>query len=718
VTASPVLEARQLTAALRDEQTVNLRRVVRVVSALRQRGRNKLARELAEAALDRSPRSSELWAVYAEVAAAAGRPKNAVPRYRKAIGFADEPAAKWFAGLAEALQATGAPDSEVDEVHEAAIRARPSHGQAVNAWVLALQSRGLDEAACDRKLTRLQRSVTEPLPALLFFLLAKGLTTTVPAGLEGHVARFLDSESAAACRGVWQAYNSLRPLDRDLCQVVRSLPPAEVQLFFAATDIDHVPIGDLLEESPAMRWFAEDFLAAEPEGAREFVTPTAAGVVRAQDPFLAWQLRAVRERRLSLRDPRSGLAMDAFDGVRVYGRSVYSFGGDELTLLICGGEGNKAIALYQACERRLVNLGADLDFYISMRRMANLLGHLLVRVAQMPEQYEAALTARQSRGSARRVTALVGSAENFAHHLWNYYTGFDRIIEAGLAGHVDEIHYAGTQFFGPVEHLFPEFTAATFLRSERQPLRDPHPFSADHLVVQPGGYFIPRRLAERVVAAMREYPRRDPGHLEPTGSEPFPVVWIGLRVGSRSWVDQEHQVPLLIDALHERFPEGRVLLDGYSYPVGRDHISAKWAESIERLKVLSKEIHQRVRHRERVVDMVGNTLRESVLWASVVDVYLTPVGTSQHKVGWFAPGHGLMYGPQTVMDVPRDRRPGGWESEGRSVPGLLVGTTADQGQRRTLHDSRRHLDNVRLDVDSVVQEVLALVDQRRSELRG
>ena len=223
---APIREARKIAAALSDGRPVSAHRVVKVASALRARGRDRLARQLVESALDRLPRAAELWAAYAEIAASAGRSSNAVVRYRKAIQLTEQPPAKWFTRLAEELLSAGAPDSEVDAAHEAAIRARPSNEGPVNAWVLALQSRGLDEATRDQELVRLQVSSREPLPALLFFLLAKGLTGTVPAGLEAHVARFMASDSAAACRGVWEAYCSLRPLDRQLCRVVSSLPVA------------------------------------------------------------------------------------------------------------------------------------------------------------------------------------------------------------------------------------------------------------------------------------------------------------------------------------------------------------------------------------------------------------------------------------------------------------------------------------------------------------
>ena len=197
------------------------------------------------------------------------------------------------------------------------------------------------------------------------------------------------------------------------------------------------------------------------------------------------------------------------------------------------------------------------------------------------------------------------------------------------------------------------------MRNPRGALWDPHPFSTDHLVVQPGGYFVSTRLIERVVGAMAALPILDLSAHQPVfpAERPFPIVWIGLRVGSRSWWDQEFQIPELIRRIHDRYPDALFLLDGFSFPLGEDEVSAKWSASIDQLGKLADSVVAACGESAQVLSLVGNTLRESVLWAREVDTYLTPLGTSQHKVGWFTDAPGAVFGPESLAELTVPPRP-------------------------------------------------------------
>ena len=198
---------------------------------------------------------------------------------------------------------------------------------------------------------------------------------------------------------------------------------------------------------------------------------------------------------------------------------------------------------------------------------------------------------------------------------------------------------------------------------------------------------------------------------------PFPIVWIGLRVGSRSWWDQEIQIPELIRRIHDRYLDALFLLDGFSFPLGEDEVSAKWSTSINQLRELADSVVAACGESAQVLSLVGNTLRESVLWAREVDTYLTPLGTSQHKVGWFTDAPGAVFGPESLAEltVP-PRRYGAWAAEGVTLPAYVIGEPATAGERRHSKDKRQGLDNLRLDVDELVDTLCALVDQRREQV--
>jgi hypothetical protein len=218
---------------------------------------------------------------------------------------------------------------------------------------------------------------------------------------------------------------------------------------------------------------------------------------------------------------------------------------------------------------------------------------------------------------------------------------------------------------------------------------------------------------------MQALPASDPVTAQPEfgHQRPFPIVWIGMRVGSRSWSDQQHEIPRLTSRLLEHYPDALFVLDGFSFPVGQDDVSGTWSAAVEQLRELAAAVIGASPRPDRVISLVGNTLRESVLWAREVDTYLAPLGTSQHKVGWFTAAPGAAYGPASLVElgIPA-RRYGAWEAEGTTVPVYVIGESIDSGRRRRASDRREFLDNVRLEHETLVNTMCELIEQRRRQL--
>ncbi|MEP9384301.1 hypothetical protein [Nocardioides sp. KR10-350] len=613
--------------------------------------------------------------------------------------------------------------TDVDAGAAARILAEPTDRAHVDAWVRQLRSEGTDPRT---RLLDLQERAEQPLTAVLLWLLGHGGPGPLRRRLRPYLRAFEQSDEVRMCRRMWRSYALLRGLDADRCRAVRALPRSVVQLAFRLRPPRIVPFDradtEALDLSPdALRWYAEDFLRADPAGWPASGSPTAyvsdyqRERVARDEACQGFQNRLVTEGRLLVRDPHTGAECEPFDSVHMFGRTVYSFGERELTLLVAGGFGGGALYLALPRHNLLIDLGADQWEHMTTLRITNLHAELLRRVALRRVGYHrsrrAVLDQRVPSGDRRHVTVLGMMDESFAHHLWNFFPGLDRLVTAGLGDRVDELRLGGSEFFGPVVGLFPELEGVPVVTESARGVRDPHPFSADHLLVKPGGFFIRRALVERLADRMAALPPT-PGAAQPPADPPFPVVWIGLRVDSRAWIDQEAEIPAVIDALHAEHPDALVVLDAFSTPVGYDEASDRWAGAIERLHGIVAGIRSRVGRPDRVVDLVGNSLRESVLWALVTDVHLAPNGTSQHKVGWFSDGPGISYGPPDLLDVPPEQRPGAYESEGRPIPETLVGHAAEQGELHHALDTRRWVDNVRLDRDEVVRRLLDLIAQR------
>ena len=204
--------------------------------------------------------------------------------------------------------------------------------------------------------------------------------------------------------------------------------------------------------------------------------------------------------------------------------------------------------------------------------------------------------------------------------------------------------------------------------------------------------------------------RFDPDQIAALTARAHPVVWIGMRLGDKSWKDQEAGIQALAEGLFQRHPGALILLDGFSYPVGRDEISQDWASVISALHEVGERIIASLPGRA-VINLVGTTLADAVLWAEKTDVYLTPVGSSQHKVGWLSRAPGLIYSAPRTRGKPGDQRlPGFWEAEGSPIPNYVFGVSVDSGQRKNAGDRRPQLDNVELDAQDLLARICALIE--------
>ncbi|WP_154402632.1 hypothetical protein [Nocardioides speluncae] len=697
----------------RDVPDVMPQRVLAVLKELRAAGRKPRARRLAKLAAARFQDHGALLGEIAALYEQDGQHADAALVHERLLTVSPDPHAARLKLLLSALESAGATTEVLDAACQDAVRSNPGATAPVDTWVARLQSAG--EVSIDRRLSDLQAETDTPLVGVLLRLLGGPSAATVREEHAAKVKAFLHSDNAQLCARAWADYAALRVLDAAECEALARIPIAHVNLYFLAQPPRIVSFEqasaelDLSDE--ALRWWQDEFLRPdlpEPDD-RLFVTARAREITEINDAHVAFHTRAIREGRLVLRDPYTGVELEPFDTTIPFGRTTYSFGDRELTFLVAGAEGSKAICLLLPRHNVMIDLGAEMWRRITPLRVANLQAQLLKRVAARSAEYAEAVATRHQPVAQRTVVVVTLTVENFAHHLWNTFSGFQRAIDHGLVDRIDEVHVGGTEFFGPLVNLFPALADSRIVETEREAVRDPYPFSRDHLVVPLAAYFIRRSLVDQVVEQMRALPNTTgSAELPPERERPFPTIWIGLRVGSRSWVDQEHEVPWLIDAVHERHPDALFLLDGYSYPVGRDLISHKWQPLIEALHALASEIRRRASRPDQVLDLVGNTMRESALWAAATDVYVAPNGTSQHKVGWLTDGPGLSYGPPGLLNLPPEQRPGAYESEGRPVPITVLGEPVDSGMRRSATDIRIDLENIRLDRNEILSRVLEL----------
>jgi hypothetical protein len=255
---------------------------------------------------------------------------------------------------------------------------------------------------------------------------------------------------------------------------------------------------------------------------------------------------------------------------------------------------------------------------------------------------------------------------HFAHHLWNELSGLQRLHDEKLLERVGALLVL-YEPLGPIDEIYPEIGPSRISR-----LADTdHLFTSilrnKYFAVRVGGYFIKQEVSDRAFRVSRL--RSSAATLETAlkaRSEYWPLLWIGIRVDSRTWSDPVDGLAHLLVSLSEQYPRLGVVFDGFSVPAdhGRDSgkspaISASLSSLIERERGIVTAVLERVERLSdrqiRTFNIIGSSIHEASVWADAIDVYVSPFGTLQHKVGWLRCKPGVVHCNRKLLQQPPPR---------------------------------------------------------------
>ena len=617
---------------------------------------------------------------------------------------------------------------------EAAVLAAPDSEAALFQWRDLLAAM-LPPAQVTDAFASLQARSTSVLPALMLQLARRMPHRELLQRFANPIEVWQRSGVVQACQAYLDALCRFEDLEPDALARVIAVPALQMRLFFllrlprlrvvqvrrptpedtallreAGVDIVAVQafLGGMVK-GPSPEWAAYLDQAA-------FASPEAARIVRLDESFTAFQDRIVRDREFAMIDPFNGGAADLFDSVKIHDRQVFSFRGTGLVTFHTGGNMNFALFLYLVRSNILLlvdspDARSKQNFYSADIYVSEVQAIWLARAARNHAALlHSAGEARAARGSARRIVAIHGRAENPAHHIWNYLPPFERLALAGTMAHLDTFVPPPTLYFGPLAGLFPELASVGDLTMAEAAAIDPCPFSPHAIALQLGGSFIPRTLVARVRGwAARQAPAGGPDGIARL-SHRRPIIWIGLRVGDKMWINQTAGLAQVIDLVVPLYPGALFVLDGFSLPDHAATVPEKWHAAVLALQEIAAEVRRRTAHAGAVHSLVGNLLSESVLWAAAADVYLTPIGSSQHKVGWYGSAPGLVYTSTNLVKTAPEGRQGSWEAEGSAVPRFLIGAIAEPGLRRGNYDYRTNLENIDFEPHVAARRLVALLE--------
>jgi hypothetical protein len=237
---------------------------------------------------------------------------------------------------------------------------------------------------------------------------------------------------------------------------------------------------------------------------------------------------------------------------------------------------------------------------------------------------------------------------HFGHHVWNELSGIQRLVSNRSLKRVDQF-IVMREPLGALEHIFPEIQAKTINRKATADDIFREILEKRYLAIRVGANFIPRAVLERVNRVAKAHLSADTRReINAAKQQHRPLLWIGIRVGNRTWAGQAEGIARLISGLINGYPQLGVVFDGFSIPADRSEASEKveYASIIDEENAVVDAVRRKLRDRDIqivIFNIIGRTIFDAIEWAHAIDVYVSPFGTIQHKVGWFANKRGIIH---------------------------------------------------------------------------
>lgn len=534
------------------------------------------------------------------------------------------------------------------------------------------------------------------------------------AQYKSEVDVFANSQEYNLIDSVWRDHaNGIAP-DKLGCSKVKKFRSGILKLYFLHSKSfrNRENIADYKHHNKNENWTKQFFGTKDLKWKAKlddalFSSKSAQEKILEIEQFCSFQEKTIRDRELYAPDIFTYKLHKCRDNFYLYGRGTHFFKGSCPYYLITGGAGQKAVAIVVPRDNLVLDFQANLASVVSDDALATTFAAQIKRIASNHDAFSECLALDEAQIQKKEIVLNTGQIENFAHHIWNFYSGIEKICFLQYSKNIDRILSFGSEFCGSIDRIFPEFIGR-YEHLKRGGVQTAGAFDPSRLMLQTGGYFITSELKSRILKSAVET-------VTARGGDTFerlegPVVWFGLRVGSRAWNNQQEDIVRIIERVSARYPDCNFVLDGFTYPVGQDEISGKWTNFIDNIGKLSAEIVEKAPAKAQLINLVGRKMDEAFILASKTCAYVAPIGSTQHKVGWFSPGKGLVYSGPNILKVKNEMRPGSWEAEGINIAEYMIGTPVESGERRSAIDRRNNLENVDIDVDHVEKFILDAIE--------
>ncbi len=370
-----------------------------------------------------------------------------------------------------------------------------------------------------------------------------------------------------------------------------------------------------------------------------------------REDALAFQLEAVRTGSMHAVCPVTGQKLASRTAFLANVNTIfYRFTAVSAFYLVVSGIGRgfQKVAIYFPLEEVAVIASDDWSFDFE---------DVLELKARMVADFDLCRSYLAKAESTRSLSLCLGFY-HFAHHLWNELPGVERVRKSGSLSKVSRFLVL-REPLGPLNAIFPEIPNNKIWRLSGAEALFRAALSGNLFVLRVGSRFLPAAVVRRVYRVARQAvseAERERAASAHKGSSP--LLWIGVRVGDRSWTDQAQKLADLIERLQKVHPRLGLVFDGFSHPADRSQdLDPDLTRLVAQEAEVVSEVVSELRHRglkTPVENLIGCSIHVANLWAHAIHLYVSPYGSLQHKVGWLAHRPGVIHSNRTLLQNPAD----------------------------------------------------------------
>lgn len=251
-----------------------------------------------------------------------------------------------------------------------------------------------------------------------------------------------------------------------------------------------------------------------------------------------------------------------------------------------------------------------------------------------------------------KIVGVVGlNPTSTAHHIWDDLPALQILYDLGKHHHLDQILIpTEAEYYGAIDEIFSEIASSKIIRLPNLKLGD---------TILDNNYFgcilrnsrtrhevVKDSLAKRIIELSKHKCSADfLVQVQEAKEHHFPLLWIGFRLGKRTWIDQVEGISSILKSLLVHFPNLGVVFDGYSLRnISRNLvINSKEENAIAHEKNTLSQIKSLLPETIKVYDVIGRPMYEAIVWACNVDLYMAPFGGGLAKVVSIANKPGIVH---------------------------------------------------------------------------